>query len=465
MSRLEFDRRMSDAEGLMWRLEKDPFLSSNIGNVTILDRPLDVDRLRRRLERATAEVPRLRQRVQPGPVNATPPTWVDDPDFDINYHVRHLALPAPGRMRDLLDLAPAIAADPFDRTRPLWGFVVLDGLEGGRSVLLQRYHHTVVDGEAGVRVSLQFMDLEPDPPEPPTPEPAAVSEPAPAVPAPPPASPGEAFRDVVTGTMRMPIGLARQALDLLCDPARIPAASAAARQTMGALVKQLSDTERARSPLWTARTLKRGFEVLRVPLDPVKTAAKALGATLNVAFIAAAASAAGAYHRELGSPVDQLRASMAVSTRTASSGANAYTLARMLVPTGEMPMAERIAFIIEAAVSARASSMAASLDTVAAAATTLPTSLVTRIARQQTQTVDFATSNVRAAPFPLYIAGAHILENYPIGPLGGVAFNLTLLSYDGSLDMGLHVDSGAIAEPGRLRDALANAFEEIVAAG
>jgi hypothetical protein len=262
----------------------------------------------------------------------------------------------------------------------------------------------------------------------------------------------------------MPLGLARQAIDLLGDPTRIPAASLAAKQTVRALVKQLSDTERARSPLWTARTLRRGFEVLRVPLEPVKAAAKALGGTLNVAFIAASASAAGAYHRELGAPVDQLRASMAVSTRTDSSGANAYTLARMLVPTGEMPMRERFALITAAAAMARESSRAASLDTVAAAATTLPTSIVTRIARQQTQTVDFATSNVRAAPFPLYIAGARILENYPIGPLGGVAFNLTLLSYDGSLDMGLHLDSGAIAEPGRLRDALAGAFDEIVAA-
>ena len=91
-----FDRKMSDAEGLMWRLEKDPHLSSAFANVTILDRPPDFERLVRRMERATQVVERLRQRVQPAPVNLTAPTWVDDPNFDIRYHMRHIALPKPG---------------------------------------------------------------------------------------------------------------------------------------------------------------------------------------------------------------------------------------------------------------------------------------------------------------------------------------------------------------------------------
>jgi diacylglycerol O-acyltransferase / wax synthase len=95
----------------------------------------------------------------------------------------------------------------------------------------------------------------------------------------------------------------------------------------------------------------------------------------------------------------------------------------------------------------------------------LPLSLVSRVARQQTQTVDFATSNVRAAPFAVYVAGAKIVENYPIGPLAGVAFNLTLMSYDGSLDMGLHSDAAAVAEPDLLRTLMEEAFEELLDAG
>src|SRR6185436_2018641 len=92
MSELYFDRKMSDVEGLMWRLEKDPYLTSTFGNVTILDRKPDVDRMRRRFERASIAIPRLRQRVQPAPGNWSAPTWVEDPDFDIDNHVRHIAL-------------------------------------------------------------------------------------------------------------------------------------------------------------------------------------------------------------------------------------------------------------------------------------------------------------------------------------------------------------------------------------
>ena len=133
----QFDARMSEPESLMWRLEKDPYLSSTVANITVLDTAVDFDRFRFRLERASRIVPRLRQRVQPTPVSLTPPLWVDDPEFDLDYHVRHVALPEPGTLRQLCDLATLIAADPFDRTRPLWAFFVVDGVEGGRGAIHQ----------------------------------------------------------------------------------------------------------------------------------------------------------------------------------------------------------------------------------------------------------------------------------------------------------------------------------------
>ena len=170
----------------MWRLEKDPYLSSTFGTVSILDRPPDVDRLRARMERAIWNVPRLRWRVQPAPVNLSAPMWVDDPDFDIDHHVRHIALPKPGTLRQLLDLATLIALDPFDRTRPLWQFVVVDGLRGGKSAIVQKMHHTITDGEGGVQMSLQFLDFERDAPDPPPIDPAAIEAPPP----PPPSAAG-----------------------------------------------------------------------------------------------------------------------------------------------------------------------------------------------------------------------------------------------------------------------------------
>jgi WS/DGAT/MGAT family acyltransferase len=456
-----FDRKMSDAEGLMWRLEKDPHLSSTFANVTVLDRRPDFDRLLRRLERATYAVPRLRQRVQPAPVNLTSPMWVEDPNFDLRYHVRHVSLPKPGTMRQLLDHASLLAGDAFDRTRPLWQFTVVDGLRGGKSALIQKMHHTIVDGEGGVQLSLQFLDFERDAPELPALDPdliAAAEEKAAAE-----AVPVDLLRELLNGGLRVPVTLLKQVKDLLADPTGIPEAGSSAADTVRGVLHQLGETDGARSPLWTARSLQRQMEVLRVPFDAARQAAKRLDGTLNTAFLTAAADAAGRYHREMGSPVDELRSSMAISTRTADSGANAFSLARMLVPTGDMPIAERFALIQSLAHEARDAGTSGSVDALAAVAATLPTSVITRLARQQAQTVDFATSNVRGAPVPLYLAGAQILENYPVGPLLGVAYNLTLLSYSGSLDMGVNIDTQAVTDPALLRRCLEQAFAELVA--
>lgn len=455
-----FDRKMSDAEGLMWRLEKDPYLSSTFAAVTVLDKPPDFDRLLARMERAVTVVERLGQRVQPSPVNLTAPMWVDDSNFDLRYHVRHMALPKPGSMRQLLDLASLITCDPFDRTRPLWQFVLVDGLRGGKAALIQKLHHTIADGETSVKMSLQFLDFERDAPDPPPVDPAqfADREPGPAAPQ------GDLLHDLLAGGLRLPLGLIRQIKDLLSDPTGIPETGSAVADTVRGIMSQLSDTEQAKSPLWTERSLRRRMEVLRTPFAETKAAAKRLGGTLNTAFLAAAAEAAGQYHVRSGSPVDELRASMAISTRGESSGSNAFSLARILVPTAEMPIGERFTWIQAATGAARESSATASLETLAALASTLPTSVITRIARQQAQTVDFATSNVRGSSVPLYVAGSEVLENYAVGPLGGVAFNLTLLSYNHNLDMGVNIDTAAVTEPKLLRECLEKAFAALIAA-
>ena len=189
------ERKMSDAEGLMWRLEKDPYLTSTFATVSILDRPPDFDRLRARMERAVGAVPRLRWRVQPAPVNLSAPTWVDDPDFDIDLHVRRIAVPKPGSVRQLLDLATLITLDPFERTRPLWQFTVIEGLRGGKAALVQKMHHTITDGEGGVQMSLQYLDFARDAPDP---EPVAAAA-ADVVRPPPSPTTAETIRDLFVG--------------------------------------------------------------------------------------------------------------------------------------------------------------------------------------------------------------------------------------------------------------------------
>jgi len=455
-ARAAADRRMTASEALMWRTEKDPFLSSTFGTVTIHDRPVDLSRLRTRMERAIDALPRLGWRVVSSTGDLGLPIWADDPGFDIDRHVLHVHLPRPGTRAQLLELANQFVLEPLDRTRPLWQFLVVDGLRGGKGALVQKMHHTISDGVNAIRMAAQYMDLDRDAEAPV----GGFAEERVVSPV-PISSPVDVIRDVIETGLRFPMAVAKQMTSMLTDPTTISTASTTAVDTVKAVVTQLSDTEPARSPLWRARSLERRIVTARTRFGPTRAAARRLGGTVNTAFLTAVTEAASRYHVEFDQPVDQLRATMAVSTRTDDSPANAFSLVRMLVPTGEMPLRERFEAIADTVEDARQATGSANLDLLATVASALPTSVLTRIVRQQAQTVDFATSNVRGAPVPVYVAGARLLESYPIGPLVGVAFNATVLSYDGHLDFGVNVDTEAVADPARLGALVQSAANDV----
>ena len=231
---------------------------------------------------------------------------------------------------------------------------------------------------------------------------------------------------------------------------------------MRSVVRQVVGTSEARSPLWTERSLWRELVVLRVPFDDVKEAATKHGVTINDLFVTAAARAAGTVHRRAGQPVEELRMAMPMSTRDDKTAAgNAFSLTRSLVPTDIDEPVEHLLAVHEVLAATRGEKAFQVLDQLAGAMNLLPTSALVAAARHQAETVDFTTSNLRGAPFPLFFGGAQIVENYPVGPLAGTAFNLTVLSYAGELHLGLLADSAAIADPEALRDALADAFEDL----
>src|SRR3954469_4900782 len=154
---------MSDADALMWNIEKDPVLRSTILAVGILDGPPDFGRLRRRYEQAAITIPRLRQRVLTPPMRIGPPRWVHEADFDIDFHLRRVVLPAPGDQRELLDFLAPLAQSSFDRARPLWETIIVEGLEGGRAAMVMKVHHSVTDGVGGIELLAQLVDLEREP--------------------------------------------------------------------------------------------------------------------------------------------------------------------------------------------------------------------------------------------------------------------------------------------------------------
>jgi hypothetical protein len=204
-----------------------------------------------------------------------------------------------------------------------------------------------------------------------------------------------------------------------------------------------------------------------VPLDGARAAGKALGGTVNDVFVTGVVNGALDYHAKRDTEVEALNLSFVVSTRTDTAiGGNAFTPTLVQVPGAAMAPEARLR-VTRDRMAARRQAMAGGggLSSVAWLANFLPTSVVTQIARAQAARVDFATSNLRAAPRATFISGAEIVENAPMGPVAGTAFNLTMISYNGSLDMGMFVDPAAVDDPAGLRDCLVEAFRQLLTAG
>jgi WS/DGAT/MGAT family acyltransferase len=436
---------MSETEALMWAVERDPALRSSFLNVTFLDRSPDFDRFRRRMDRAVAAVPRLRQRVTPAGLLGVP-GWETDPDFDIDFHVRRIDAPPPGSDRVVLDMAAALYAEDWEPNRPLWQFTIVDGLEGDRAALLAKMHHTITDGVGGVRLSALFLDLERDAPEP-EPQPDGEEDLA-----------GEPTS--LLDAIRRPFDLTRKAIEGVAEGVANPV------ETAQSLARQVLVTDKAHSELWRGkRSMHRRFDVLRFPLDDAKRAAHGLGGTINDFYVTAVAGGAAAYHRKKGVEVDELRIAMPISTRTdRSAGGNAFAPTRVLVPAGIEDPAARFRAVREQLGAVKSERALGLAETMAGLLSSLPSPLLARLARFQVETVDFACSNVKGAPFDLYVAGSKVLANHPMGPTAGTAFNATLLSYLGSLDIGVNTDTAAVDEPALLVECIEDALQELAAA-
>jgi diacylglycerol O-acyltransferase / wax synthase len=467
---LRFDRKMSDAEAMMWNVEHDPRLSSNIGSIVICDQPLDADVMRKRVEGAVYDIPRLRERVAPVLGRLSPPVWIPDREFDLDYHFRHLSLPAPGNDAQLFDLCVKLLQEPIDRTRPLWSFVVIDGLSDGRGALFSKLHHTVADGEGALRLSEHYMDIER---EVLAPKDVDLSE---VLATEKDADEGDDFVASLLRTsghtFRRAIGIARRSLGevalVAADPQRLAEGAANVQKAITSARSQLATDTTAGSPLWKNRSRNRFFDVLDVPFDPARDAAKQLGGSLNDFFVTGAAIGALKYHEFNSVEVDHLNATFVVSTRDdRSAGGNAFTPSKVHIPGEKMDPADRFAAIRDAMGSRRGEVTGGAdlMGAVAGIANLLPTSVVTGIARQQAGAIDFATSNVRGAPIDVYVAGARVTALYPMGPVAGTGWNITMMSYAGTLNMGVQIDPVAVEDTELLMRSLKDGFHELLVAG
>jgi len=472
-----FSDRMSDHEALMWNIEKDPWLNPSGAGLAILEGHIDAEHFRRTLRRAIAKMPRLYERVVPGLGRLAPPAWVPDPEFDLDYHLRRLRLPEPGTDRQLFDLAAQLYQEPLDRTRPLWRFVVIDGLEGGRSAIYSLVHHAVSDGIGQLRMAEMYQQLSPDDPLPDDVDLEGIV--AAAVDAHHakqlggdltdgfPTTVGQSLAHLVRRELGIVRRVAGEVIIWPADPQRardtIDAALRTVSSTLGALTGSGNEVAGG-SPLWAQRSRHRRLEHVTVALDELKAASKRLGVTINDVFLAGLTEGAVRYHADRDVEVDAFNTSFVLSTRHDDAlGGNSFTPVPVQVPGGPMPLPERIADIHERLVAKRESmATGAGMSALSGVANLLPTSVVTSAARAAAAKIDFATSNLRGAPIPLYVSGARVLRIVTMGPVAGTACNATALSYENSFDIGLFVDPVAIEEPGDFRDAVAGAFADVV---
>jgi len=448
-----YPTRMSDADAVLWALSADPGLRMPVLTVIELDEAPDPDRLRYAVERTVRAVPRFRQRVVADPLGLAAPRWEDDPHFDLNYHVRRVRLAGGGSIEDVFALAEPMAMQAFDPARPLWEWLFVEGLDGGRAAMIGKVHHAITDGVGGVDLALNFFDLEPFPERGELPEPAtsgsrehavlggAVHEARVAA-----GAIGAGLRLAVRGTRAAlgdPVGSAREI-------------DATVRSVGSALVAgtPLSD-------LMSGRSLSIRYATLDFAVADFRRTAKANGVKINDVVLAATAAGMAGYHRHHGSQVDQLRFSMMVSTRgaeTATSG-NAFVGARLLLPLVAADPAGLRAV--------RAAAVAAAEDPVVGLSTAmfglmrrLPGAVTLPMAGGIQRSVDVISSNVMGWPVPIWVGGAKARRVIPFGPLAGAGVNVTLLSHEERFHVGIIVDPAAVPDLDVLVQHLREGFQQ-----
>jgi WS/DGAT/MGAT family acyltransferase len=426
--------------------------TGHVGGVCLLDptdapRPLDLVALTDVLERRLPLVPVLRRRLLEVPLGLDQPYWVDDADFDLEYHVRELALPGPGSEAQLTEQVARLHARPLDRRRPLWEMYLITGLADGRVAVYTKVHHAAIDGVSGAELLTVLLDLSPDG----RPLPAEAQY----TPAPPPNRAALAVRAAARLAWR-PVQTVRLSGEFIrVVPTLAPVISAFVGGMLGlnrgdGSVIPSSPSRAPATPFNRPITPHRRVAFRSVSLDDVKSVKRAFGVSVNDVVMAMCAGALRTWlidHDAL--PTGPLNAMIPVSVRDESGkGALGNKVSAMLatVPTHLDDPVQRLAVVHEATKIAKSQQAVIPQGLVDNISDFAPPALVARAAR-----VVFATgvlhrlppfnlciSNVPGPNIPVYLAGARLLAQYPVSVVtDGQGLNITVVGYLGQLHFGL----------------------------
>ena len=446
---------LSQNDTIMWMVEADPLLRSTILGVVLLEGVPDWHRVRARVEEVSHHIPALREKVVPVPLHPTTLRWVDDPAFELDYHLRHIRLPEGSGVQDLLDWTRTSAMGGFDSERPLWEFTLVEGV-GDAAAFVMKAHHVVTDGIGAVQLAAHLFDFEEAPgPRSATERPAAAHHDRLSM-----------LRDVVLHDVEGAVDFARhQARSMvpnLLHTVRNP--QQAARdvvKTALSVGRMLAPATTPKSSVMVGRMTASNYRLVEVPMESLRAAAKAAGGRLNDSFLAGITAGLHRYHTHHGAEIEELRVAMPISQRESgdSEGGNHVSVMRFTLPVAAESAAERIEAMRRVVDEVRHEKSLDHTETIAGFLNLMPRGVIGAMLKG----VDFLASNVPGVPVPMWLEGQRVERFFPFGPTAGSAVNITLMSYNGVCCIGVNMDAAAIPDPDVLTQCLTEGFDEVCA--
>ncbi|MBV8430826.1 MAG: wax ester/triacylglycerol synthase family O-acyltransferase [Solirubrobacterales bacterium] len=408
-------------------------------------------------------VPRYRQRLAFVPFDQGRPVWVDDPHFNVSYHVRHTALPHPGGEDQLMRMTGRVFSQALDRRRPLWELWLVEGLSAGRFAVLSKTHHALVDGVSGVDIMTVLFDTSPEPMPVAGPDQEWVPRPLP--------SRAQLLADALVERATVPGEMVRGVRATLRGPRAV---AGQLTRSLGALT-ELAKTGLQPAPVSVFNVPigpHRRFTWVRGDLDQFKAVKNALGGTVNDAVLTVVAGGLGRYMRRHGQPTDEvaLRAMIPVSVRAdVERGALGNRVAAMWapLPVGITDPVERMRTIGASMQELKSSGQAVGAQVLTQLSGFAPPTIMSQAARLQARQrlFNLVVTNVPGPQFPLYLLGRELEAIFPMVPLAqNTALGVAIMSYNGQLNFGLSGDYDALADIQDLADELRDSIEELVAA-
>ena len=427
----------------------------------------DFERFQHELDRRLHLLPGFRRRIVQVPGQLHHPVWIEDPDFDLSYHVRRIGVPPPGGREQMDNVIADIASWQLDRSRPLWEIWMLEGLENGRVGFLAKIHHSVADGVAAAAMLANVMTTTPEDVDPPPPPETWRGEEMPTrsrllV---------DALRDFVRSLVKLPGLLRRTAKG-------IKRLSAHRKSAEIATPRPILDT--ARTPFNGSLTAHRSFATSTLALADVKEAKTAFGVTINDIVLAMVAGSLRVWLDKRGALPDRaLVAGVPVSTDDPDAirrlGGNKVSNMFTTLATDIEDPIQRLRAIHDVTSAAKEVHNVLGADMLADWSEYTPPRPYSWFMRQYSRyglaervrpPINVVVSNVPGPREPLYVAGARMEGIYSVGPiLEGIGLNVTVWSYCDQLNVGVIACREHIADPHEITDGMASALDELLAIG